>query len=67
MQSKRHSAMEVITGTVFGLVINWLIAYLCMTLAPSPSVAASVTVTLCTIHSLVRGYAIRRWFAAREG
>lgn len=66
MQTRKQSLFEVSTNTSVGLVINWVIVYVCMKLSSSPEAAASASVMLCTINSLVRGYALRRWFAGRE-
>ena len=64
-QSRKHSSVEVLTGTFTGFVGSWLITFWIVSLHMPPPVAATWTVSLCTVWSLVRGYAVRRYFATR--
>ena len=66
-QSRRHSAIEVFTGTAIGFVGSWIITFLTFSYIREPAVAATTGVVLCTVWSLVRGYTIRRHFSQREG
>lgn len=66
MQSRRRSAMEAFANTFVGFVINWLIMVGCLTVIRDKYVAATVTTILCTLHSLIRGFTIRRYFAHRD-
>lgn len=65
MQSRRHSLYEVMTGTSIGVVGSWIITWLTFKYVPTPATAATVSVALCTVWSLVRGYTIRRHFAKK--
>jgi hypothetical protein len=63
MQSRKHSILEVLTNVSVGTVGAWLITVAVMTWSPyGPKINATMTVGLCTIWSLVRGYFIRRRF-----
>lgn len=66
MQTRLESLTEAATGTTVGLVINWVIVYATVKLVQEPALATTISVSLCTLHSFVRGYALRRWFARRE-
>lgn len=57
---------EAVTNTVLGGVVNWLLVFVCVSLIHDPAAAASVSVCLCTVHSLLRGYFVRRSFARKE-
>jgi len=62
MQTRIDSAKEVFFGTVVGMIGSWLITMGCLYTIDDKVAAGSVTVALCTVWSLVRGYAVRRWF-----
>lgn len=62
MQSKKNSLIEVATNTGVGLVGAWLITYYTMKLVTDLDTAVTLSVSLCTVWSLVRGYVIRRIF-----
>ena len=66
-QSRRHSMIEVCSNTFIGMIGSWIITYLVISTIHNPMVAAPVTVLLCTIWSLVRGYFVRRHFARIHG
>jgi len=66
MQSIRRSAMESFANTFAGLIINWLIMVVCLSLIRDKYIAATVTTILCTVHSLCRGFAFRRYFARND-
>lgn len=66
MQTRRDSAIEVSTSFVIGLAVNWLIVLTCIKLIADPVAAATASTAACSVHSIVRGYVIRRWFARRE-
>lgn len=61
-QSPRHSAIEVATGTLIGMLGSWLISYTVLGLLDDRSAIATTTTALCTVWSVVRGYWIRRRF-----
>lgn len=66
MQSIRRSAIEACANTFAGLVINWLIMVVCLTLIHDKYVVTTVTTALCTLHSFARGFAFRRYFARHD-
>ena len=61
-QSKKQSFIEVCCGTFTGMLGSWLITITVLKLVPDLWLASVLTVVLCTIWSLVRNYAIRRYF-----
>ncbi len=66
-QTPTQSAFEVGTNTVLGLVGSWFICYASMVLFSDRGAAAAAAVAGCTVWSLVRGYALRRYFERRQG
>lgn len=62
MQTRLQSALEVATNTIVGGLGAWVIVYMSMRLIANPALAATVSVVCCAVWSLVRGYAVRRWF-----
>lgn len=66
MQTRRQSVIEVCTNTAVGMAGSWLITYATMSYVKDIALAAAITVAGCTIWSLVRGYWLRRRFAALE-
>lgn len=62
MQTKSQSLREVLTNTFIGLVGSWLISYVCITNISGTGLAVTVATVLCTVWSIGRGYAVRRWF-----
>lgn len=66
MQTRRQSAVEVVTNTFVGMTGSWLITYGTLSLISDRVTSTTVTVIGCTIWSLVRGYWIRRRFAKLE-
>jgi hypothetical protein len=65
-QTKREAAIEVLTGTGIGMLGSWLITLFVMSCLPDKLQAATVTVLLCTLWSLLRGFAIRRYFSKEQ-
>ncbi|MNK29181.1 hypothetical protein D3C87_475710 [compost metagenome] len=63
-QTRRQSAVEVVTNTAAGMLGSWVIAYATMSAISDRATAAAVTVAGCTVWSLARGYWIRRRFDA---
>lgn len=66
MQTRRQSAVEVVTNTFVGMAGSWLITYVTLSLVEGKATGTTVTVIGCTIWSLARGYWIRRRFARME-
>lgn len=64
-QTRLGSFIEAVFNTVVGGAINWLIVFACVTLVRDPALATTMAVVLCTVHSLVRSYLVRRWANAR--
>lgn len=66
-QSKRQTVKEVLSGTSLGMVGSWLITMGSIYLFPKDPVQAATVATVgCTVWSLTRGYAIRRYFNSKE-
>lgn len=62
MQTKAQSIREVLTNTAIGLVGSWLISYFAVTNIADTRIAVTVATIGCTVWSVGRGYAVRRWF-----
>jgi 4-hydroxybenzoate polyprenyltransferase len=66
-QSKHQTIKEVLSGTTLGMVGSWLITMGSIALFPNdPIQAATVATAGCTVWSLTRGYAVRRYFNKQE-
>lgn len=65
-QTRRHSMIETCSNTFIGLVGSWMITYLVLLYVDDKALATTTAVVLCTIWSLIRGYAVRRHFSSRE-
>jgi hypothetical protein len=64
-QSRTQSLIEVITGTGIGMVGSWLISFASYSLVDSLPMATTAATAGCTVWSLGRSYAVRRYFEAR--
>lgn len=62
MQSKRQSLIETCSNTGVGMLGSWLIMLAVLYTIDDKVIASAVTVVLCTIWSIARGYTIRRYF-----
>lgn len=62
MQTKRDSVREVLTNTFIGMVGSYVITYVTFRTVNNVEGASAITVALCTIWSIARGYVIRRRF-----
>ena len=65
-QSRRQSLAETFTNTGVGMVGSFIITFSCVTFIPGPVACSVVTVLGCTVWSLARGYAIRRYYNGRS-
>jgi len=65
-QTRRQSLAETCTNTGVGMVGSFIITLSCMNFIPGTVTCATVTVLGCTVWSLARGYAIRRWYNGRS-
>jgi heme/copper-type cytochrome/quinol oxidase subunit 4 len=63
-QSRKHSAIEAITGVAIGFVVSVIITALVMpAYGHQVTLADNIQITLIfTVASIVRGYAVRRLF-----
>lgn len=61
-QTKRQSWIETTVNTSVGLVGSWLITMVVIYTIDNKAVAGTLTVLLCTVWSLLRGYTVRRYF-----
>lgn len=66
-QSRRQSLAETCTNTGVGMVGSFLITFVCITVITDKLVCSVVTVLACTVWSVARGYAIRRYYNRRQG
>ena len=64
-QSKKDSIKEVVCNTTIGMIGSWLITMACLLYFTTPAGIATSTTILCTIWSVGRGYAMRRYFNNR--
>lgn len=65
-QTKMQSFKETMTNTGVGMVGSWLITMGCLMVFTGPVAIATSTTLLCTAWSVIRGYAIRRYFNKRQ-
>lgn len=65
MQSKTESMLETAANTIGGLIISWLITLTVINMKLEPMTAATIISALCFIWSLIRSYALRRYFNYR--
>lgn len=65
MQSKRQSFIETCSNTFIGMLGSWLIMMAVLYTIDNKVVVSVVTVVLCTIWSIVRGYCVRRYFNSK--
>jgi len=62
MQSKRQSMKETLANVTIGMVGSFIITLAVMHTVEDRSLASALTVTLCTVWSLLRGYHVRRYY-----
>lgn len=65
MQSKRQSLKETMTNTFVGMAGSFGITMLCLQFFTAQTAIAASTTFLCTVWSIGRGYAIRRYYNAK--
>lgn len=66
MQTRLESLLETLSNTFIGVLGALLITYVVLEYVPLGTLAKSVlNVTLCTLWSIVRSYAIRRHYNRR--
>ena len=61
-QSKLQSMKETLTNTFTGMAGSFAITMLCLQIFSTQVAIAASTTVLCTVWSIGRGYAIRRYF-----
>lgn len=61
-QSKKQSLKETLTNTFVGMAGSWTITMGVLHITTNTWAIATVTTLLCTIWSIGRGYAIRRYY-----
>lgn len=57
---------ESSVNTFSGMLGSYLITIVTMTYVHNPAKAAAITVSICTIWSLIRGYFWRLWISRRS-
>lgn len=65
-QTRKQSAVETTVNTGIGFVGSWCLVFITFHLIRDLALASTVSTVACTVWSLVRGYAVRRWFATRR-
>lgn len=66
MQSRRQSMIETCTNTLTGMVGSLIITLIILHTVDDKTLASVLTVSLCTVWSIVRGYVVRRHFNAQK-
>ena len=66
MQSKRQSLKETLTNTFTGMAGSFAITMLCLQVFHNQVAIAVSTTVACTVWSIGRGYAIRRYFNKQQ-
>jgi hypothetical protein len=68
MQTKLESFLEANTSTFIGFIVSYILSYTVLPLygvEQSHSVSLQIT-TIYTVASIIRGYAVRRYFNKRK-
>jgi hypothetical protein len=65
VQSKKQSVKEVLTSTSVGMVGSFLITMMCLQIFKDQLAIGISTTVLCTVWSIGRGYAIRRYYNSK--
>lgn len=66
MQTRVQSVVETVTGTSLGFAGSWIICYGIFSTVDDIATATTISTVACTVWSLARGYAVRRYFARRH-
>lgn len=61
-QTKKQSMKEILSSTTIGMIGSWLITMGCLAVFSTPMAIATSTTLACTVWSIARGYAVRRYF-----
>jgi hypothetical protein len=61
-QTKRQSLVETLSNTFIGTIGSFLITWLTLIFVKDIIIASAVTTIACTVWSILRGYAVRRYF-----
>ncbi|ATW58255.1 hypothetical protein CNR37_00048 [Pseudomonas phage ventosus] len=65
-QSKAQSLKETLSNTFIGTIGSFLITWVTLHFITNIVVASAVTTVLCTLWSISRGYAVRRYFNSKQ-
>lgn len=61
-QSKKQSLKETLSNTFIGTIGSFFITMVTLKLFTNPVVISAVATIACTVWSITRGYAVRRYF-----
>lgn len=61
-QSKRQSIKETLSNTFIGTLGSFLITWVTLHFVADIILASAITTVACTVWSIGRGYAVRRYF-----
>lgn len=62
MQTRKQTAIEVAVNVIIGSIGAWLITYATLKWVAGDAQIATVSLLGCTLWSILRQYAIRRYF-----
>lgn len=61
-QSKSQSLKETLSNTFIGTIGSFTITMITLQLFTNPVIISAVATIACTVWSITRGYAVRRYF-----
>jgi len=65
-QSRAQSLKETLSNTFIGTVGSFLITWVTLHFITNIVLASAITTVLCTVWSIARGYAVRRYFNNKQ-
>lgn len=65
-QSRKQSLKETVSNTFLGTVGSFLITWVTLFFVKDIILASAITTVACTVWSLTRGYAVRRYFNSKQ-
>lgn len=65
-QSKAQSLKETLSNTFIGTLGSFLITWVTLHFITNIVLASAITTVLCTVWSIGRGYAVRRYFNNKQ-
>lgn len=65
-QSKAQSLKETLSNTFIGTLGSFLITWVTLFFIKDIVLASAITTIACTVWSITRGYAVRRYFNSKQ-